>query len=273
MKPLHRFPNTTNSPKEAKKQMDTLDPNLRSSDAASWDPLALKGQLQRYAADFGALRRQREIDQSRVRAARADALIRLAAAAELKDNDTGEHVARMGEFSALIAAALGCDAGFCDLMRLASQMHDLGKIGIPDAILQKPGKLTESEWVVMRRHPEIGARLLEGSDDPLFLLAAEVALTHHEKFDGSGYPRGLSGTQIPLSGRIVAVADFFDAVTMDRCYRPAMSDSEAFALLRGGSGAHFSPDVVEAFFRVREAIVEARGRARERARSCGAAGG
>jgi putative two-component system response regulator len=168
----------------------------------------------------------------------------------------------MGEFSALVARALGCDQRYCDLIQLASQMHDLGKIGIPDAILQKPGKLTESEWAVMRTHPEIGARLLQGSDDELFQLAAEVALTHHEKFDGSGYPRGLRSRDIPLSGRIVAIADFFDAVTMDRCYRPAMHDDEAFALLRSGSGAHFDPDVVEAFFRAREAIIAARARAR-----------
>jgi putative two-component system response regulator len=212
------------------------------------DPVMLALQAERYAEDLRTLRQQRNSARAALKEARLDALLRLAAAVEHKDNDTGLHVVRMGHFSAAIALAMGQSADWSEQLLYASRMHDVGKIGVPDAILQKRGPLTPEEWLVMRRHPEMGATLLGGSDSPLFRMAAEVAQHHHEKFDGSGYPAGRSGLDIPLSARVVAVADFFDAVTSDRCYRKAMPDEQAFELLRKGSGGHFDPDVVAAFF-------------------------
>ena len=192
--------------------------------------------------------------------AQLDGLLRLVAAAELKDDDTGVHIVRMGWFSALIARSLGQPARYCETLLVASRMHDVGKIGVPDSILQKRGPLTADEWSVMRRHPEIGATLLRGTQHPTYDMAADVALSHHEKFDGSGYPSGLAGEAIPLAARIVALADFFDAVTMDRCYRPAMSDERAYELIREGSGKHFDPQVVEAFFRAVPGLLDVRAR-------------
>ncbi|WP_223247434.1 HD-GYP domain-containing protein [Sulfuriferula sp. AH1] len=167
---------------------------------------------------------------------------------------------RMGYYAALIASAYGMKPDYCENMLYAARMHDIGKIGIPDAILKKPGPLTEKEWAVMKTHPEIGATLLNDHDVPLFQLAAQIALAHHEKFDGSGYPSELEGNAIPLGGRIVAAADFFDALTMDRCYRPALPLEKVFAMLREGAGNHFDPDVVEAFFRVKHQILNLRQR-------------
>ncbi len=190
--------------------------------------------------------------------AHIDGLMRLVAAAELKDDDTGAHIVRMGFFSAIIARSYGMDSGYCNALLHASRMHDVGKIGIPDNILQKQGRLTPDEWEIMRRHPEIGATLLRGANNPLYDMAAEIALSHHEKFDGSGYPNGLRGADIPLAARIVALADFFDAVTMHRCYRAAMNDDTAFTLILEGSGKHFDPAVVDAFFRALPALLQAR---------------
>ena len=218
----------------------------------------MQAQIARFTLDLHRALRERNQARDAVRKARIDALMRLVAASEFKDSDTGLHIMRMGHFSALIAASLGRNETYCDDLLYASRMHDVGKIGVPDAILQKPGKLTTEEWVVMRKHPEIGATLLHDAGNEMFRLSAEVALTHHEKFDGSGYPYGRKGQEIPISGRIVAVADFFDALTMDRCYRPALPDEEAFQMLRDGAGAHFDPEVVEAFFDAKDRILETR---------------
>jgi putative two-component system response regulator len=190
--------------------------------------------------------------------AQMDGLSQLALAAELKDGDTGTHIMRMGHFSEMIAGACGQSKSFCDIVRYASRMHDVGKIGIPDSILKKPGPLTHDEWLVMQSHPEIGSTLLSAIDSPLHKLAAEIALSHHEKWDGTGYPGKLQGEQIPLSGRIVALADYFDALTMNRCYRPAMSDDTAFAMVSEQRGKHFDPMVVDAFFTVKDQIVKKR---------------
>ena len=228
--------------------------------ATSMDAALLGQQLARFSADLHQVLHERNQARDALRRARVDCLLRLAAAAEFKDNDTGAHVMRMGHFSALIAAALDQPADYCENLLYASRMHDIGKIGIPDHILRKPGKLTEEEWGVMRKHPEIGATLLKDADDELFRLSAEIALTHHEKYDGTGYPHGLRRERIPLAGRIVAVADFFDALTMDRCYRPAMSDAQALALLEQGTGSHFDPGVVAAFMRILARILETRER-------------
>lgn len=175
---------------------------------------------------------------------------RLGRAAEYRDNETGFHVLRMSKVSALLARSLGWDEAACELMLNASPMHDVGKIGVPDAILLKPGKLDEAEWVIMKSHVRIGADLLSDDDSELLKLAREIALAHHEKWDGSGYPNGLAGTDIPQAGRIVAVADVFDALTSCRPYKAAWPVADAVAYLRDNVGEHFDPEVVEHFLRL-----------------------
>lgn len=221
---------------------------------------AIDRQIERFAADIHRLMTERDQALETSRRTRRDALLRLASAAELKDDDTGVHIVRMGYTSALIALALGCPADWSERLFYASRMHDIGKLGIPDSILKKPGPLSAEEREVMNRHPELGWALLADSDNPLFQMAAEVALAHHERWDGSGYPGGLAGEAIPLSGRIVAVADCFDALTMDRVYRPAFSDEQALSMLGEASGHHFDATVVTAFFSAKERIIAVRDR-------------
>lgn len=215
-------------------------------------------QLERFKNDFMILLQEKEKSYQALQSSHLDTIRRLATAAEFKDDDTGEHIIRMSRFSSMIAKAYGQDEKYCHLLEQASPMHDIGKIGIPDNILKKPGKLTDAEWVLMRKHPEYGASILSGSDVPVLKMAEEVALAHHEKFDGSGYPFNLHGEQIPLSARIVALADFFDAITMDRCYRPAFSDKKALAMVIEGNGTHFDPNIVKAFLSISDDIIKER---------------
>lgn len=172
---------------------------------------------------------------------------RLGRAAEYRDNETGLHVIRMSQYSALLAKSLGWSEDDCELMLHASTMHDVGKIGIPDAILLKPGKLEAHEWEIMQTHASIGADILDGSDSDLLCLARVIAGSHHEKWDGSGYPGGLAGAAIPKPGRIVAVADVFDALTSVRPYKKAWPVEEAAAFIRDNAGTHFDPEVVAHF--------------------------
>lgn len=173
------------------------------------------------------------------------ALLRLAVAAERRDDDTGRHIVRMGLMAEAVALALQAPPEWAALLRGAAPMHDVGKIGIPAAVLCKPGPLTHEERAVVNTHPRIGAQILGRPPGPLFALAAEVALTHHERFDGSGYPGGLAGEAIPLSGRIVSVVDYFESLTMDRNDRPAFSDRRALEMLAQGSGHLFDPRVAQ----------------------------
>lgn len=172
---------------------------------------------------------------------------RLAAAVEARDHETAEHIERVGNYSALVAAELGLAPERCELIRRASKLHDVGKIGVGDGILLKPGPLTDDERRGMQKHAAIGHDILAGSGLDLLELAAAIAWTHHERVDGTGYPRGLSGDAIPLEGRIVAVVDVYDALTSDRPYRPALGRTEAVGLLREGRGSQFDPQVVDAF--------------------------
>ena len=170
---------------------------------------------------------------------------RLGKAAEYRDEETGNHILRMSHICALLAREIGWDEAQCDLILNASPMHDIGKIGIPDAVLQKPGKFEPEEWEIMKTHAAIGAKLLDGDDSDLMQMAREIALSHHEKWDGSGYPNGLSGEAIPISGRIAAVADVFDALTSVRPYKKAWTVETAVDLIRENSGKHFDPALVE----------------------------
>jgi len=179
--------------------------------------------------------------------ARMQTLLRLARAAEYRDDQTGEHTKRVGRTSRRIATALGLDDGLAETIGMAAPLHDVGKIGIPDAILLSSDRLTPEQFEDMKEHCAIGYDLLAGTDVPLLQLAAEIALTHHEHWDGQGYPRNLTDTQIPLSGRIVSVADTFDALTNARPYKEAWSRERALAEIERNAGIHFDPQVVEAF--------------------------
>ncbi|MEK1905911.1 MAG: HD domain-containing phosphohydrolase [Pseudomonas sp.] len=172
---------------------------------------------------------------------------RLGLAAEYKDNETGLHVIRMSHYSRVLALAVGFSELAADDLLNAAPMHDVGKIGIPDAILQKNGKLDDAEWRVMRSHAQIGAEIIGEHESGLLRMARSIALTHHEKWDGSGYPNGLKGEEIPLEGRIVAIADVFDALTSVRPYKAAWSVEDTLSLLRRESGKHFDPQLVEVF--------------------------
>ena len=173
---------------------------------------------------------------------------RLAAAVEARDHETAEHIGRVGAYSALVALRLGLDDEHCELIRRASSLHDIGKIGVADGILLKPGPLTMDERAAMQLHAQVGRDILAGSGHELLELAATIAWTHHERVDGTGYPRGLVGDEIPLEGRIVAVVDVYDALTTDRPYRSAWTVEESLDLLREGRGTQFDPDVLGAFF-------------------------
>jgi putative two-component system response regulator len=184
----------------------------------------------------------------RIKAMSLEALYRLTRAAEYKDEDTGAHIQRMSQYSATIARTMGLNDQTVEYILYAAPMHDIGKIGIPDKILLKPGKLTEEEWVIMKEHTIIGGRILEGSKAGYIHLGEIVALTHHEKWDGSGYPLGLKGNKIPLVGRIVAIADVFDALMSKRPYKEAFPLEKSHGIIREGRGNHFDPAVVDAFF-------------------------
>lgn len=224
------------------------------------------------------LRRQNAVLEQKVRErtaalefSRQDIIWRLAKAGEFRDEDTGAHVLRVADGSAALARAMGLPEDFCEALAISSPLHDIGKIGVPDGILFKPGKLTVDERNIMQRHCEIGAAILveephdrggttllenprpliepmaiQGSDE-LRLLAAEVAMSHHERWDGSGYPNGLTGKNIPISGQIVALADVYDALRSVRAYKPAFSTGKTLAIMREGRGSHFSPDVFDCF--------------------------
>jgi putative two-component system response regulator len=181
----------------------------------------------------------------------------LAAIADYHDDDTSQHAQRVGICAAVIAHALELPDPFVDLIRDAAPLHDIGKVGISRRILLKPGKLTPAEWMHMMRHVEMGAQILAPARSPVLRLAAEIARTHHERWDGNGYVAGLAGEEIPLSGRITALADVWDTLTHERPYKPAWSEDRALAEIASGSGAHFDPRVVEAFGRIdRRAINE-----------------
>ncbi len=197
--------------------------------------------------------RTRELSNTRLQVVQ-----RLGRAAEYRDEDTGQHIMRMSRISARLAAELGWSDRETELMLHASPMHDIGKIGIPDAILRKPGRLTAEEWDTMKTHTTIGAELLAGDQSDLMTLAREIALGHHEKWDGSGYPNGLGNEDIPLSGRICGLADVFDALTSERPYKEPWPVKKAINLIREARGKHFDPVIVDAFLDVIDDIEQIR---------------
>ena len=185
--------------------------------------------------------------QSQLEATQSEIIRRLCSAGEFRDNDTGQHVARMAHLAHRLALAAGCDEDFATRLLEAAPLHDIGKIGIPDHVLLKPGRLNEREWTIMKQHAAIGHRLLSGSGLPLLDLAAEIAATHHERWDGAGYPAGLAGEAIPLSGRIVAIADVFDALLSLRPYKQPWPLVQIVAHMRSQAGRQFDPHLIDVF--------------------------
>jgi putative two-component system response regulator len=189
-----------------------------------------------------------------------ETIIRLSKAADSRDPETGAHILRMSHFSKLIGAKLGLSEADQQMLLDAAPMHDIGKVAIPDKILLKPGRLDVAEFDIMKQHSRLGYEILHGSQSVILQAAAQIALNHHEKYDGSGYPAGLIGNAIPLFARICAVADVFDALTSERPYKKAWEDERATALLREGSGTHFDPACVDAFLSSWDEVMEIRGR-------------
>jgi putative two-component system response regulator len=205
--------------------------------------------------------RTRELEESRL-----EIIYRLSLAAEYKDDMTGGHLKRMSTYATLIGKYAGLSLKECELLKHASQMHDIGKLKIPESILHKPGNLTSEEWMLIQEHPIIGAKILSGSQSELLQMAEIIALTHHEKWDGSGYPRRLKGDEIPLVGRICALADVFDALTSERPYKKAWNLEEAILEIENQSGKHFDPKLIPAFRQALPEIVKIKEAQNEEAR-------
>ncbi|MBF0453406.1 MAG: two-component system response regulator [Magnetococcales bacterium] len=191
-------------------------------------------------------------------ATRLEIIRRLGRAAEYKDNETGLHVIRMSHYSKIVALKSGMAEDQAELLLNAAPMHDIGKIGTPDSILLKPGKLSNEEWEIMRQHPGIGAGIIGRHESPLLSMARVVALTHHEKWNGGGYPRGLEGDKIPIEGRIVAIADVFDALTTARPYKPEWPVEKALEMIKSEAGTHFDPTLVTVFLTCIDEMLEVR---------------
>ena len=204
----------------------------------------LHHELKRHNLELETLVKERT---SQLVTARLDALERLALAAEFRDDDTGEHTRRVGRVSAEIARLLKSTQALPEMLALAAPLHDIGKVGIPDSILLKPGKLTPEEFEVMKTHTTIGAKILGGSDVDIFSVAASIALNHHEKWDGTGYPNRLKGEEIPLTSRIVCVADVYDALLHRRSYKEPWPPEKAAAFIKERAGYEFDPEVVRVF--------------------------
>ncbi len=233
------------------KPFDAVELSLRVHNLLSRRFLNCRLQHQNHALDQKVQERTAQLEQTQL-----DTVECLALAAEYRDDDTGQHTQRVGDMTALISRNLGLDAERVNLIRRAAPLHDVGKIGIADSILLKPGKLTPEEFDTMKTHAMIGSTIMARHHTPLLQLASNIALTHHERWNGKGYPRALSGEAIPLEGRILAVADVFDALTHERPYKKAWPVEEALTEISAQSGQQFDPDVVNAFLSLpRECLV------------------
>ena len=213
----------------------------------------IDGALRRRELELSHQRTEQQL-QAQIRAktaeiryAHEEIVMRLMAASEFRDNETGQHIRRLGLYAAALARLLGWEEAIQDRLRLAAAMHDVGKIGIPDHILLKPGRLDAQEWETMKTHTRIGHQILSGSQIPVLEMAAQIALRHHERWDGSGYPDGLSEHEIPIEARIITVVDVYDALTHVRCYKPAWPEEDAILEMKRLSGAHFDPDLLALF--------------------------
>jgi len=227
------------------KPVSPAEARLRIRNLLESRKLQLELQRHNERLEAAVRRRTQELEHSQL-----EMLVRLARAAEYRDDDTGQHTWRVAHVSGVIAQEMGVPRDQVEMLLRAARLHDVGKITIPDGILMKPGKLSAEEFAVVKRHAEAGAELLSGSRSPLIRLAEKIALTHHERWDGAGYPKGLAGENIPLESRILAVADTFDALTHDSSHRKAVSGQEAAEEIGRNAGTQFDPAVVAAFQRV-----------------------
>ncbi len=216
----------------------------------------LEGTVARRTKDLRHALEEVTRAQREIQAGHLDTIRRLTLAAEYKDHDTAGHIERIGRYSQVVGMAMHLQPGTVDLLLHAAPMHDVGKLGIPDSILLKPGPLDEEERAIMNTHTTIGGQILSGSTSPVIQMGERVALTHHEKWDGSGYPNGIAGEDIPIEARICSVVDFFDALTMDRPYRKAVPNDEVVKMIVSESGTSFDPDVVEIFLDSRDELEE-----------------
>jgi putative two-component system response regulator len=194
----------------------------------------------------------------KIKKASLDTTIRLVQASECKDEDTGSHIKRIGYYAAAIAQAMALPSQDIEIILFAAPMHDIGKIGIPDRILLKPGKLDAEEWTTMKMHTVIGGRILTNADTYVLQMAEQIALTHHERWDGTGYPRGLTGSHIPIWGRITSICDVFDALTTNRPYKKAFPIEQSLEILKNERGSSFDPEVSDVFFSIQEKIFSIR---------------
>lgn len=222
--------------------------------------LTLEQQVKERTINLENALLQRDQALDKIKDGYIDTIFRLTLAAEYKDGHTGNHIRRTSHYAKALALELGLDKEFVDTMYYAMPMHDIGKVGIPDAILLKPGPLTAEEWAVMKEHTNIGSRILTGSHSEILDLAQQIALTHHERWDGSGYPQSLSGEGIPLAGRIASVVDQYDAIRSQRTYKPGMDHRQALSILTEGDDrshpGHFDPGIIEVFKKRHQAFEE-----------------
>lgn len=218
----------------------------------------LEEEVEKKTADLLKANLSLQMALNEVKELSLEIIYRLAKAAEYRDEHTGYHIQRISHYSTLIGIHYGLKEEALEVLKYASALHDIGKLGIPDKILLKPGALTIEEWNIMKLHTVIGAEILKGSRIKYLKAAEKIALYHHEKWDGSGYPEGLKGPKIPLFARITAIADVFDALTTSRPYRKGLSLEEAFEIIARGRGTHFDPDLVDIFFKIQEEILSIR---------------
>ena len=219
---------------------------------------AANQQLLKYADDLNKTISELNVVRQELQQADIDTIHRLVLAAEYKDENTGDHIVRVGNYSALIAEELGLAAKDVQNIFYAAPMHDIGKIGIPDTILMKQGKLTDEEFNIMKTHTTIGGQILANSNAEILIVAEQIALSHHEKWNGKGYPRGLSGDKIPLAGRIVSIADVFDALTSRRPYEEPYPVEVALEIIKKERGQHFDPDVADVFLENIDQVLQIR---------------
>jgi putative two-component system response regulator len=220
----------------------------------------LQSAVQRRSDELAMALQSLELSESKVWASQAETIFRLARMVEFRDEETGRHVHRMSSYCEIIARQIGYSAEESERVRLASQLHDVGKVAVPDSVLLKPGKLTPEEFEVVKGHTDTGYKMLQGSSSEIVQLGSLIAYTHHERWDGTGYPRRLAGEVIPQEGRIAAVADVFDALTTDRVYRPALPIKSAVKMMRDECARHFDPEMLDAFFLAQPEVEEVRER-------------
>ncbi len=230
------------------KYADDLARLYQSEKQKSKDLEEANKQKLQYAKDLNRAFLDLKTSHRKLQESYLDTIYRLAIATEFKDEETGSHIQRMSKYCALLAEKLGLDSRTVENIRLTAPMHDIGKIGIPDAILLKKGKLSNEEFEIIKTHTIIGAKILDGSNSEILQMAQQITISHHEKWNGKGYPYGLAGKKIPLVGRIVALVDVFDALTSERPYKKAYSLKVALDIIWKERGHHFDPRIVDVFF-------------------------